>query len=273
MANTNEVRIASSSELRANPNKYALEGYAALYGVRSNDLGGFKEVIAAGAFDKTLSVIQRGEQDCRCLFNHDQNVILGRTQNSTLALSSDSRGLKFRCALDRSNPKHQEIYALVSRGDVSECSFAFKTEPDGDFWDEDTDENGQRYTRRTLTNVSLFDCSVVCSPAYVGTQVDARALEHAQRKLRPYSATELEAIRQKLATQMNAKIARAENSLFEDGEDDDDDDERSIARVLAGATYDANAERACRVAKVLDEFKQDAVVKWLRGETEIGSGK
>jgi HK97 family phage prohead protease len=280
MANQNvtEVRTAKATELRANPNKYSLEGYAALYNVRSNDLGGFKEVIAPGAFDDTLGSIGAGSQDCRCLFNHDSNVILGRTRNSTLELSSDTRGLKFRCQLDKTNPKHQEIYALVSRGDVSECSFAFQAGKDGQTWDEDTDECGQRYTRRTITKASLFDVSCVANPAYPSTQVDARAIEQAlaQRKIRPvpYTKAEIEAIRAKLQIKVNGTVARAENGM--DVDDELEDDERALhmdgAYVVEGETpaekqrrqQREDEQRRQRAAQVGENIHQQKVEEWLK---------
>lgn len=170
-----ERRIISV-ELRASQSGEQLRigGYAARYNVRSNRLNGdFKERIRPGAFDRVLA----GEPDVVATFNHDQNVILGRTKAGTLQLRSDSKGLRFDCDLPDTQAA-RDVHTLVKRGDLSACSFAFLGTEE-EWTDEEDDENGTRANRRiavrNITNFHrLIDCSVVSSPAYPGTSVDAR---------------------------------------------------------------------------------------------------
>lgn len=167
MANELERRVvASKLTLRAAPkgsdSPGVLEGYAAKFNSESHDLGGFIEQIAPGAFDRAL----RERQDVRCLFNHDPNVVLGRYPR-TLGLTVDSVGLRFMCTLPPTQAG-KDVHALVSRGDVTQCSFAFKVADGGDEW------NYSR-TRRTLRDVNLFDVSAVVYPAYEDTSVSARS--------------------------------------------------------------------------------------------------
>ena len=70
-------------ELRMDGDKPTVVGYGAVFNSQSNDLGGFREFIAPGAFDGRL------EDDVRFLVNHDANLILARTTNGTLRLSVD----------------------------------------------------------------------------------------------------------------------------------------------------------------------------------------
>jgi uncharacterized protein len=77
------------------PGQAAIVGYAARYNRLSLDLGGFREEILPGAFDKILNR-QRAKADVVALFNHDSNMVLGRTASGTLELSSDDKGLKYR---------------------------------------------------------------------------------------------------------------------------------------------------------------------------------
>lgn len=163
-----------SVELRAESqgDEMALVGYAALFNSLSKDLGNFREIIAPGAFTRSLNA----EADVKCLFNHDPNQILGRTKNGSLTLKTDDHGLAFRCVINPDDSAARAIYARIARNDVSSCSFAFTVPAGGDSLDEATDENGQRFTRRTLRDVNLMDVSAVTYPAYDGTNVDARSL-------------------------------------------------------------------------------------------------
>lgn len=168
-----ERRTITASELRAEgqADEMALVGYAAVFSSLTKDLGGFREVIAPGAFTRTL----KEGGDVKALVNHDPNQVLGRTKNGTLTLSQDDRGLKFRCVLNPDSQAHRDLYASIKRGDLDECSYAFRVAPDGDQWDEATDENGQRYQRRTLRDLNLIDVSAVCYPAGNETSVAARS--------------------------------------------------------------------------------------------------
>lgn len=136
-------------------------GYAAVFNQWSEDLGGFRERIAPGAFKRTL------ESDVRALWNHDPNFVLGRTLNGTLRLEEDARGLKVEIT-----PPAGGIYdgfmANVKRGDVSQMSFAFSVVKD----DRQKDERGNNV--RVLQEVRLHEVSPVAFPAYPMTEVAVR---------------------------------------------------------------------------------------------------
>lgn len=167
-----ERRILSAKlQLRAadsgsdSPGK--LEGYAAVFNSRSQDLGGFFEVMKPGCFDNVLKT----KPDVRCLVNHDQSLIVGRTKNGTLQLRADSTGLWYSCQLPDTSTG-RDLYALIQRGDISQCSFSFKLEPGDDDWENEANTGNQL---RTIKNVShLYDVSAVTTPAYETTSVSAR---------------------------------------------------------------------------------------------------
>jgi uncharacterized protein len=150
-----------------------LAGYAAVFGQRSQDLGGFVEQLNVGCFDKVLA----SNPDVRCLFNHDPNLVLGRTSAGTLQLDADHTGLYMTCQLPDTSTG-RDVHALVTRGDISQCSFGFSLDPGDASFDEETDSaTGKKQMVRTIRNVSrLYDVSSVTSPAYLGTSVQARNL-------------------------------------------------------------------------------------------------
>lgn len=150
--------------------EFALEGTAVSYDCLSGDVGGFFERIMPGSFARSL----RSGADVKCLLNHDPNHVLGRSQSGTLALHDETDGLKFRCQLDRNNSTHQNVHAMVKRGDLNECSFAFVVPSGGDQFDE-VMHQGKKVVRRTVRDADLRDISAVTYPAYQnGTSVSAR---------------------------------------------------------------------------------------------------
>jgi HK97 family phage prohead protease len=141
-------------------------GYAAKFNRKSEDLGGFREVIAPGAFSASL---QRND-DIRALINHDPSLVLGRTKNGSLVLREDATGLRIACALPNTSYAH-DLYNSIKRNDINQMSFAFQVDDDGEDWDDDTDEDGNRTSIRTLKSVRLLDISAVTYPAYSDTVV------------------------------------------------------------------------------------------------------
>ena len=144
-----------------------VRGHAAVFNQLSEDLGGFREQIAPGAFSEAIE-----KDDVRALFNHDSNLVLGRNLAGTLSLKEDTRGL----LTDIDLPDTQfarDLAVSMKRGDITQMSFGFTVRPNGQDWAKD-DEG--RYVR-TIKRVRLFDVSVVTFPAYPQTDVAVRALE------------------------------------------------------------------------------------------------
>lgn len=151
---------------RSDDSKFELTGIAASYNTPTDVGGQFMEQIVPGAFTRAL----REKQDVRILLNHNPDVVLARTGSGTADLFDSPEGLRFVVRLDRNNSKHHEVFASVKRGDINACSFAFKPAPNGEKWEQ---RNGKAY--RSLTDVDLFDVSVVTYPCYPkGTSVSAR---------------------------------------------------------------------------------------------------
>jgi HK97 family phage prohead protease len=149
-----EVRTfnVSDIELRNDNGVNTVVGYGAVFNSESNDLGGFVEYVAPGAFDGRL------EDDVRFLINHD-GLPLARTTNNTLRLSVDERGLKYEADMPDTTLAN-DLMTLLRNGTISQSSFAFTVE-------EDSWENVEGRNIRTINKVSrLYDVSSVTYPAY-----------------------------------------------------------------------------------------------------------
>lgn len=170
--------FTASFETRAGEGENApmiLEGYAAVFESWSEELWGFREMVAPGAFSKTL---QDGA-DVRALLNHNPDFVLGRTKSGTLTLSEDEKGLRCKIELPDTQTA-RDLHESVKRGDIDQMSFGFITVRDDWVYDEESDE-----VRRILKEVKLFDVSPVSFPAYQDTEVDARCIEKAKEVRAP----------------------------------------------------------------------------------------
>lgn len=151
----------------AGDSKRVIGGHAAVAGPSSDDLGGFIEIIAAGALGDALT-----RSDARCLFNHNPDNILGRMSAGTLRAEEDEVGLAYENDMPNSSIA-STVYEAIQRGDVTGNSFAFYVEDDR--W-----ENRDGVIVRTILKFEeILDMGPVTYPAYSDTTVSARSLEKA----------------------------------------------------------------------------------------------
>jgi uncharacterized protein len=142
-----------------------ISGYAAVFNSKTSIGDFFEEVIAPGAFARTIS--ENG--DIRALFNHNWDHVLGRTKNGTLKVEEDTRGLKFEVELPNTSMA-RDLAESLRRGDINQCSFGFYAT--NDTWDYSVEP-----AVRTLNEVELYEISVVSIPAYEDTEVALRSKE------------------------------------------------------------------------------------------------
>lgn len=155
---TVEVRGWSGVELRESTSAGGVRvvGYASTYDTPypiwgGPEAGGFNEIVKAGAFDKSV----REKDDVRFLLNHD-GVPLARTKSGTMTLEADDVGLLVDADLDPGSPIVASLRSAMERGDMDQMSFAFTVTRQT--WSPD-------YSERHITEVKLFDVSVVTYPA------------------------------------------------------------------------------------------------------------
>ncbi len=220
------IADAPGIEVKQDENgRTVIRGYAAVYDSDSQDLGGFVERIAPGAFDKVLE----SNPDVFGRYNHDR--LLGRTSSGTVRLFPDERGLRYEI-----DPKPADVDLLQSleRGDVRGSSFAFRTSGTNENWYKD--EKG-RMIREIRGFDFLGDVGPVDEPAYRSTEayVSKRALEIAQAEaLTPSehpSAPEVEdeEIEDPLLTEPEAADARSDETVVETAEEDAETEGRAVS--------------------------------------------
>jgi HK97 family phage prohead protease len=153
------------AELRNSGDGRKIRGTAVVFNQRSENLGGYVEQIEPAAFDGC------DMSDVRCLFNHSDNHVLGRTTSRTLVITCDGNGVKFDC--DPPDTSYaRDLAVSMDRGDIDKCSFSFTVPPGGAVWSED---KAAGVTVRTVKKISrLWDVSVVTFPAYPQTSSEIR---------------------------------------------------------------------------------------------------
>lgn len=160
-----EIRAGVPVEIReADDGGLKVEGYAAVFNQEAGIGGWFREVFRPGAFAEAI-----GRDDVVFLVNHE-GLPLARTRSNTLSLVEDDHGLKMTTVLDPEDPDVRAIAGKMRRGDLDKMSIAFS--PDVQTWDE----TGE-VPLRIIERASLYDVSVVTTPAYGGTEIALRSLE------------------------------------------------------------------------------------------------
>lgn len=150
-----------------------IRGYAIVFGVKSLDLGGFREVIRPSAVDRTL----REGLDVRAYIDHDSGKVLGRTSAGTLRLHKDGHGLRVEISPPNTTMA-KDLMVSIKRGDISGMSFRFRA-----LDDEWHMEDGEPV--REVIDSIIGEVSVVAEPAYEDTSVAVRSLREFQATIIP----------------------------------------------------------------------------------------
>lgn len=161
------------------------------------------EIISRTAFDNT------DMSDVVMVVDHSRQVgdVLARSKNGegSLEISIDDIGVKFRFAVPDTSVG-RDVVALIERGDITECSFAFWVRKDS--WSYDMMVEGKRYDVRRIEDVArLADLSIVVNGQYPQTSVgiDERSLAMRARELaRPKD----------VARRMSVSLAKAITDTF-----------------------------------------------------------
>lgn len=169
--NNKEVRLYNMREMQVRDENY-IYGYAALFNSMSEEMWGFREVIDPGAFSET------DVSDVRALFNHDNNLLLARTSSGTLSIEVDENGLRYEFEAPKTS-YGKDLVELMKRGDVTQSSFGFTIDREGEYWEQ---REGELPVRHITRIKKLYDVSPVTYPAYPDTTVAVRSLEQFRKQ-------------------------------------------------------------------------------------------
>jgi HK97 family phage prohead protease len=157
-----EVRTNSVDfEVRAEGDGMTFTGYASVFNSPSEDLGGFVEYVAPGAFKRSL----QSRNEVKLLWNHDSGEPLASLRGGTMQLIEDEVGLRVTAKLPNTT-RGRDIAELLRTKVIDSMSFGFNVIKDS--WSRD----GQT---RTLESVRLFEASIVSFPAYAATTATVRS--------------------------------------------------------------------------------------------------
>ena len=158
------------SEKKAEGN--SLEGYAILWNVRSKPIfefgRRFTEKINRGSIRNINSKV------VRLYYNHDKSMPLASTENGSLVLEEDDKGLRFRAEIANTTLGN-DVKELLRTGILTgEMSFGFITMRDK--WNAKKDE-------RSVEEMELIEISIVQDGAYpTESQLRSQVLKEITQK-------------------------------------------------------------------------------------------
>jgi HK97 family phage prohead protease len=171
-----EARLVETPEMRASVGSGSSRRISMLvcpYGEPSGNLGGFREIYQRGCFAQGL------DMDPRCLFAHDDSMVLGRKSVGTATFFEDAAGVHAACDAPETSWA-DDLLVSMRRGDISQASAAF-------FIVQQRWEMRGSEKVRIVEKALLRDASVVSYAAYpttTATAASSEALSLAEARLR-----------------------------------------------------------------------------------------
>lgn len=98
-------------------------------------------------------------------------MILGSTKSGSLKLNTDEVGLHFELKINSNISYANDLYELVSNGDIDGCSFGFYVLDDEWTYTED------KVDLRKVKEVELIEVTITPFPAYLDSEASCRSFE------------------------------------------------------------------------------------------------
>lgn len=205
------------------PSDGTVEGYAATFDREPDSYG---DVIAKGAFARTLTEWSQKEQPIPLLYGHnteDPEMNIGKVTEAY----EDEKGLHVRAEFDADNPKAQYVRKLAKEGRLYQFSFAYSVRDAAD-----VDVDG--FKAYELRDLDLYEVSLVQIPA------NQHAVITEIKSGRRNSKADADELRQIRA--LAAQITQAINGLLADEEGTDEPEDGPDPEANAEEPETVNAE-------------------------------
>lgn len=205
------------------PSEGTVEGYAATFDREPDSYG---DVIAKGAFARTLTEWSQKEQPIPLLYGHnteDPEMNIGKVTEAY----EDEKGLHVRAEFDADNPKAQYVRKLAKEGRLYQFSFAYSVRDAAD-----VDVDG--FKAYELRDLDLYEVSLVQIPA------NQHAVITEIKSGRRNSKADADELRQIRA--LAAQITQAINGLLADEEGTDEPEDGLDPEANAEEPETVNAE-------------------------------
>lgn len=148
-----------------------IEGYGSVFGVTD----AYSDIIASGAFDNSLAEHRAAGTMPAMLWQHNADTPCGVWED----MREDARGLRVEGRLALDTQAGREAHALLKMGALNGLSIGFVSKQ----WSYDRDSE-----TRTLTEIDLWEVSIVTFPANQRARIDAvkavNTIRDAERFLR-----------------------------------------------------------------------------------------
>lgn len=186
----------------------------------------FKETIKAGTFTRAL----QKNNSIPMLLEHDWDKQIAHTANGTLELREDAIGLRFDAVVD------EETFNEIQQRNITSCSFGFKV-------NEQQFENvNPKMEKRYISNIDLFEVSLVANPAYVGSLVEQRNMEQALEDMEKEVEEVVEETKEELVEEVRADKKEDESETESTDEEKTEKDESTNEDVVEQKDEDSSTE-------------------------------
>ena len=196
----------------------------------------FKEVIKAGTFTRAL----QKNNSIPMLLEHDWARQIAHTANGTLELREDAIGLRFDAVVD------EDTFNEIQKRNITSCSFGFKAN------EQYFEDINPKMEKRYISNIDLFEVSLVANPAYVGSLVEQRNME---KELEDMEKEEvIEETKEELVEEVRAE--ESENTVEENAKEEESTE---VVEQEEEVSQTENAEeRTVTIDTTGSDVKEDA---------------
>lgn len=216
----------------------AVRAYASTFDRTPDSVG---DVVAPGAFDKTIANWKASGKPIPLLWGHDTDDPFSNIGAAT-DYGTDERGLWFDADFDADNEKAQYVRKLVKEGRVFQCSFAYAVKDAAPV----ELEGGQKANE--LRELDLFEISIVQIPANQNATVEeVKSVDVESKAGRRNSAKDADELR---------KVVGAANQILEVVNGLLADDEAETTDEVDEGEAEKSAEGATSQAAFVDAYKQ-----------------